>query len=720
MRAANTGVRDIFNRGRNLVVPFYQRAYVWEEEQWERFLDDMVAVSKSEDHYFLGSVILKFESSSTKDGEKRTIIDGQQRLTTIVIFFKVLTLRMGKNNLFNSTFRKDNEEESIILEHNRVDRCAFERIVNLISLEDLEPFNASDRITQAYQYFCQHIQEGNLDCFKRDIILNNLQFVSIDLEPQEDEQRIFDTINSLGMRLTAAELLKNYLFTQANYKDYEQYWRDIFEKQPAKDYWDRVLRVGQSGIRTALEFLLFAYLQIKTHDKSLGLSSVERDSCLSMDRLFVSYKLLLEKKVKGNDGNEVYTIPRAAFLLELREYAKIFFDNINPDIEDSALPPDSGIERVNAIMFALSNVTLLPYVLYILHEQKNLKARNELFGVLETYAMRKLLCGTVSKNSNRFYGGQLIANQIDTVEKFINYASKRQEADSFVGDKELGQHLHTREYKRNSSLPRNLLYMLESKLCTAAHVKKMDKMNKYTLEHIMPRKWEANWGQPQVSEEERNRAICRIGNLALVTQKLNTAMTNSAWVDKRPLLQEYAQGIATMATCLTLQEWNEEDIDKRADELCKLMKNAWPLPNGISASKTQTCTYTLEQDFKSTGSSLLEMRTNYEVITGEGWIGAFRIFAEQLLKLYPERMRELAEIGKYVTDDNEAVGSNSYMLADGIWLRSGQSGKNAERSLQGMRYLAKHCNYPMHTVQLIVIERKDAEDGGEDEQNSLF
>ena len=89
MEAGKRTISEIFNGGRILEIPFFQRSYVWDKEQWARLLEDMKAISSSNKPYFLGSVILKQQdTSSSSPGEVRTLIDGQQRLTTLNIFLK--------------------------------------------------------------------------------------------------------------------------------------------------------------------------------------------------------------------------------------------------------------------------------------------------------------------------------------------------------------------------------------------------------------------------------------------------------------------------------------------------------------------------------------------------------------------------------------------------------------------------------------------------------
>ena len=92
MEAGKKTISDIFNGNRILEIPFFQRAYVWEDEQWGRLLEDMEEISQQNTPYFLGSVILKQQMTSTTKSvsDVRTLIDGQQRITTFIIISCVL------------------------------------------------------------------------------------------------------------------------------------------------------------------------------------------------------------------------------------------------------------------------------------------------------------------------------------------------------------------------------------------------------------------------------------------------------------------------------------------------------------------------------------------------------------------------------------------------------------------------------------------------------
>lgn len=102
MEAGKRTINDIFTGTRVLEIPFFQRAYVWDEPQWERLLEDVESVCKTRTPYFMGAVILKQQhtSSDSSVGDVWTIIDGQQRLTTISILLKVLSLITNSLNRY--------------------------------------------------------------------------------------------------------------------------------------------------------------------------------------------------------------------------------------------------------------------------------------------------------------------------------------------------------------------------------------------------------------------------------------------------------------------------------------------------------------------------------------------------------------------------------------------------------------------------------------------
>ncbi len=569
MEAGRRSINDIFNGSRALQIPFFQRSYVWKESQWERFLEDMEMISENNHPHFLGSVILKQQQTPTDGnaGDIRTVIDGQQRLTTLNLFFKVLCLKTDLNGSFNRVFRLMND--TVALDHNRNDREVFEQILDLTELNDI---SGESNIVEAYRYFVDHINTETID-FSR--VLNNIMFVGIDLGNEEDEQQIFDTINSLGVRLTTAELLKNYFFNKQNIQQFVETWESVFEPdEETKRFWDRELIIGRMR-RNNIDVFFHAFLQIKLQNNDLNITTVDKKRMSKVEGLFDSYKHFIGK---------FYNNDKSKLLGEIKEYALLYKDNIDYDVIDRDLSPDYGIDRINAIIFGLDNSTLIPYVLYVLKEVSSLDQRNGIFKYLESYIMRRIINKDSNKNYNRLFSGSLISNKISNRTSLVELIEKKADkTDAMPADEEI-----KRSFNDNSLINRQtagILYLIESRIRNrAVHSTALLGMNRYSLEHLMPKKWENHWNGIQTEEAKqiRNKKLLTLGNLTIITASLNSSIRDADWTTKKAGrnnshgLVHYASGIELISSYLEYEEWNEEKIEERAQFLYEKAIQVWP------------------------------------------------------------------------------------------------------------------------------------------------
>jgi hypothetical protein len=133
--------------------------------------------------------------------------------------------------------------EDIALNHGKNDITAFEHVTSVSTAEKVDnPHNS--KIINAFNFFLEHIDVDSLDVMT---VMMNAQFVRIDLDADEDEQQIFDTINSLGVNLTISELLKNYFFSRETIKEYEEKWAAVFEcDTETKAYWEKQIEAGRT------------------------------------------------------------------------------------------------------------------------------------------------------------------------------------------------------------------------------------------------------------------------------------------------------------------------------------------------------------------------------------------------------------------------------------------------------------------------------------------
>ena len=571
MKAGEILINGIFNGSRLLEVPFFQRSYVWDEEQWDRFLDDMEFVTLTKKPYFLGSIILKSgKAPNTWDhfSDCKVVIDGQQRLTTLMIFFKVLCLKNGENRLFDRDFRL--EDDTIALQHGRSDRSAFLAVTSQEKAEEIENTVPASQIISAFNYFIKKINPKKLD---RNTIKQNIQFVCIDLLEDEDEQQVFDTINSLGVRLTTSELLKNYFYSKDDIKEYEQNWESIFEADAeTRAYWKQEFEVGRLN-RSMIDIFFDSYFQIFIQDKKYGISAEARALYSRADRLSKSYQDFIAAHCDGN---------KSVVLEPMAEYAKCFREIFKPEYCNMSIPSSPSIERINVVIFGLKTTTLIPYILYVAKNVGDEDEKDKIFRFLESYIMRRMVTHATTKNYNNLFTS-LILNQVLDADSLKTRLSKGTDISTYLpNDDDLL--LGFQQSKLSNLQTRGILYLIEAGIRPEKSSTALLGFNNYSVEHMMPKNWDRNWDpcESQEAAKRRDSLLLTLGNLAIIPQTLNASIRDGDWPTKKagngpkkPGLTLCAAGLCTISDALKCDVWNEEEINKRALWLFDQAKQLW-------------------------------------------------------------------------------------------------------------------------------------------------
>ena len=267
----------VFTQSQRLVVPLFQRPYVWNEEnQWEplwndvaRMADRLLAKPFEKHHpHFLGAVVLQQVQKATGQMQERTIIDGQQRLTTLQLLFDALHAELLSVNaiapakrieplVINAEHFCSRPEDRFKVWPTNRDRPAFHAVMGATPPVDYDAIGYRDeRMTEAHRYFGEQAREwlgrqgpsavearaAALETTVREL----LQMVVIDLTIDENAQEIFETLNARGAQLTAADLIKNFIFQRLLEKGtdvedaYQKYWKE-FET----GFWETEISVGR-------------------------------------------------------------------------------------------------------------------------------------------------------------------------------------------------------------------------------------------------------------------------------------------------------------------------------------------------------------------------------------------------------------------------------------------------------------------------------------------
>ena len=191
-----------------------------------------------------------------------------------------------------------------------------------------------------------------------------------------------------------------------------------------------------------------------------------------------------------------------------------------------------------------------------------------------------MVCHSNTKNYNSLFSESLINNEILTISDLKEYIQNRSADNNYLPlDDELERGFnHSRLVNKQAT---GILYFIESKLRNRSlHSTAMLGLKSYSLEHVMPKKWENNWPavDSQQEKDKRNYALMTIGNLTIIPSSLNSSIRDSNWEIKkngtinRPGLIQYASGLETFSQYLSEDLWDESKISHRANFLLKKLK----------------------------------------------------------------------------------------------------------------------------------------------------
>jgi len=609
----------VFMQPQRLIVPLFQRPYVWNQEtQWEPLWEDVIRVaervlkSPTDKHppHFLGAVVLQQMPNQAGLMQQRTIIDGQQRLTTLQLLLDALAAELTAVQALQSAARLEPlvsnarafcsrpEDQFKVWPTNR-DRPAFNEVMGAAPPVNHDSLSSrNERLVQAHRFFSERAREWiNEQCteFVQDraitierVTRELLQLVVIDLAADENAQEIFETLNARGAQLTAADLIKNFIFQRlleggANVEEvYEKYWKD-FET----GFWESEISVGRFRYPRSSAFLnhwLIAHT---------GQEVVARE-------VFDRFKRF---------ADDAAGFPMHSLVKQIHSAARIYRSFIEGSARDSG-----AIDRLSLFGYrtsVLESEVIKPLVLALLEEQSSIPEPQlrKALEVLESWMVRRMLVRATAKGYNQFIAemiGQLRNWEKGAVGDEIEAFLAKQTADSryWPDDTELGQELaDLLAYRRlRRGRLRMVLEAIEDHLRGWRDGKQglggeRVSRGRLAIEHVMPRKWQQHWpARDSTHEEERERLIHTLGNLTLLTGKLNSKVSNGPWSGESSK-KNGIEGPDVLILNRDLlrkagDEWTDGMIRERTKELARCIAEIWAVPpnhrSGFAETKRQT------------------------------------------------------------------------------------------------------------------------------------
>jgi hypothetical protein len=534
--------------------------------------------------HFLGAIVLDQQSTPTQKLETREIIDGQQRLITLQVLLSAahsvsLELDDGKSaSMFEKLMYNDadlirDKEDRLKVWPIEADQAAFTNVMALSDPEsDVSELEGDETLNECFRFFSDQIREwsqegsksaeGHLDALVT-TMWKLLRVVVIDLESNDDAQVIFETLNARGTPLLAADLIKNYLFREATIEQndpgelHDNYWKQFDE-----DEWR--VEVSQGRLeRPKIDVFIMHWLTMQMGQQ------------VRAKKLFPAFRKFLDRT----------DLTTEEILRNFDYYASIYEKLTEPDTQSRE---GVFLQRLDV----LDTTTPFPVLLWIFGQEGiPSEQRVKAVEVIESWLMRRMLCRLTSKNYNKIFIELLEKlketgdeNVGDTVATF--FQSKDSESDYWPTDDDLTNAMVELQYwsRINQRRLKMVFSAVERELRDTGYSETLEITQDLEIEHILPQDWSHNWSLPgeepaEVERIERDEIKNTIGNLTVLTDKLNPSISNASWDDKREAIKNHTVLLLNQNLVDTWpEEWNEETIAERGEWLADQASSIWHEP----------------------------------------------------------------------------------------------------------------------------------------------
>lgn len=580
-------LRDFIGTNKVLFrIPVYQRNYDWSESNCNRLLDDIYGIMQSGDKHFLGTIVFMAAKSGGFALQEYIIIDGQQRLTTLMLILKALSV--VAESVGDDCYHEIEEQYL----HNKY--CSEEFKVKLKPIKsDNNQFtlllegkiDEMDEDTHIYHNFMlckerfERWAERGINPSQVLDALTKLEIVEIVLTKGEDDpQVIFESINSTGLELSNADLIRNYLLMNADDQEklYENYWL----------YIEKTLRNKMDY--SNLDAFFMQYIVYKTSKP------------VNSRQLYNSFVKLFKDSGYSQES----------ILKELRYYAEIFGAFVYGSAKYS--------ERINRLLYrlrVLNQTTCYPFLLHVFDDYHqgviDEETVEKILQFILAYLLRRMVCGVPSNTLrglftylyNRIF--KVASNKqkyYETLNKFLFTVSSK---DVIPSAAEFERALQKANIYGNNALCRFLLLDIEN-----GDGKEILQAENLTIEHIMPQTLSADWRH--IRPEEHEEYLHTLGNLSVTGY--NSELSNKSFAEKQDIIRENSKAVILNSDVLDKESWNIATIQARAKRLAGIVMTRYKIDRIVDDSIEFEYIETLTLD-------------NYDEVTGKKLV-SFKLFGE--------------------------------------------------------------------------------------------
>ncbi|MGN8406771.1 GmrSD restriction endonuclease domain-containing protein [Helicobacter pylori] len=546
MKADATTLLEFFEQNQNnqFVIPIYQRLYSWGKEQCKQLWDDIIKIGGNDkmNGHFIGSILYVLDGN-THSNNPLLIIDGQQRLTTITLLLIAL-----RNHSSDEVKRK--EIESYLINSGNDGDKKFRLILSesdkdtllfLIDKNKRKPSEPSSKIMENFKLFEEWIRK-NTD--KLETIfkgLDKLMIVWIALKKgKDDPQLIFESMNSKGIELTQADLIRNYIIMETEVEKqedfYNQYWRAMEEDFKQNE--------------TLFNRFVRHYLTIKTRDIP------------NIKKVYEAFKRYQQER----------GIETEVLLQDLQKYCE-YFCQIAFKKE-----ADKDLNKALSFLVDLEMDVVYPLLLELYSDYSDgVLSKQDFIPIIyltESYICRRAVCGLGTNSLNKVFPSFTKHIQKDeyfkSLKAHFGYLTEKQRFPNNDEFKKLFITIDFYHFKKNK-------YFLER--LENFDTKEPVNTKECTIEHIMPQTLTEEWKRDLGGNFQaiHDKYLHTIGNLTLTGY--NEKYSNNSFQEKRDVEKGFKQSPLRLNQSLKdLESFGEKEIEKRANDLADFALKIWTYP----------------------------------------------------------------------------------------------------------------------------------------------
>lgn len=586
MKATEVNFLKFLKQPNQFVIPIYQRTYSWTLKQCQQLWLDLIKASDEEvSGHFVGSIVyIEGSLYQVASIPQLLVIDGQQRLTTLSLFLSALGKVSEELEVSLETTRKkiesyflfNNEEDGddrykLLLTQG--DRETFIRIIEGREL----PTEPSKQILENYQYFENQLRRSDTDLKRIYHGISKLIIVNIALDRDRDNpQLIFESLNSTGLDLSQADLIRNYVLmglpVVEQEKIYNHYWypmEQLFGEGSQSDLFDRFMR---------------DYLTLKSRSGAIP----------NIRDVYTSFKTYVQKQVTVSINDIMAEVYRYA-----KHYSKLVLER-ESDVEICRILQDINMLRVDVAY---------PFLMEVYEDwDQGILTRQDFIRILrliESYVFRRSIAGVPTNSMNKTFS--TLSREIDReryIESMESSFARKDSYRRFPDNDEFRRELLVKDIYNF----RNRGYLLR-KLENYKRNKELVDLGNYTVEHIVPQnpklspEWQHDLGENW--KEIQTKYLHTIGNLTLTAY--NSEYSDRSFAKKRDMDNGFKVSPLYLNHSLAqLDQWNEGEIQKRAKILADWATQIWTIP------KIETKDYQVsEYDQPSLGESYRSRHSEY-------------------------------------------------------------------------------------------------------------